>query len=341
MNGKDLLLGMKHTDPKFIEEAETATLGAAAGRPRLRLSLVLAATIALLVFMLGCALVIPLTSAEEPWISIPKLSPGAVEDGDVHLRVLSADASGVHLECSIDGFENTTIPEKSITLLQNAPFTLEKQVNGAWEPLSRLQEDPNWDTTEMLTAGYMDWYVHWSTTYGMLESGTYRFTTVVLEDHAPLSVEFTIEADTGLAAAAQDLLARDCYHLRHSERFAYGSLENVPAEDRDYFTKEPGIYTYEFWKSGDDYLILDYRNGELMGGLMLKDGVKYKLTHEQESNDTPIAGWESFPSLDVNRLTFWAQLLTGWTDGETRYAPDGSLQSVTHQTARTPSTASM
>ena len=61
MKGKDLLMGLSHIDPKFIEESETETL---ARRPRLRRPLLVAAIIALTVLLVGCTVVYVLSIKE-------------------------------------------------------------------------------------------------------------------------------------------------------------------------------------------------------------------------------------------------------------------------------------
>ena len=66
MNGKNLLIGLSHIDRKFIEESENDTIvseigthkRATQGRKVLRKPLLIAAIVALMLFLMGCAAVI-------------------------------------------------------------------------------------------------------------------------------------------------------------------------------------------------------------------------------------------------------------------------------------------
>ena len=57
MNGKDVLLGLSHIDRKFIDEAETSVLSGSQKITPLRKSLVIAAVIAMMLLLVGCAVV--------------------------------------------------------------------------------------------------------------------------------------------------------------------------------------------------------------------------------------------------------------------------------------------
>lgn len=57
MKGENLLLGLNHIDPKYIEEAEKDTLAKSSGRKRFRRPLLVAAIIALMLLLVGCGVV--------------------------------------------------------------------------------------------------------------------------------------------------------------------------------------------------------------------------------------------------------------------------------------------
>lgn len=61
--------------------------------------------------------------------------------------------------------------------------------------------------------------------------------------------------------------------------------------------------------------------------MMFKDGVKYSLVREQESNDSPIVGWMPWPDLDLDRLTGWASYIANerWQQ-ELTYRADGTIE---------------
>ena len=58
MNGKDIFLGLSYIDRKYIEEAEDAVLSGPKGRKSLHRPLLIAAIIALMLFLMGCAWVV-------------------------------------------------------------------------------------------------------------------------------------------------------------------------------------------------------------------------------------------------------------------------------------------
>lgn len=66
MNGQNLLIGLSHIDRKFIEESENDTIGTknstlkepTQGRKIFRKPLLIAAIVALMLFLMGCAAVV-------------------------------------------------------------------------------------------------------------------------------------------------------------------------------------------------------------------------------------------------------------------------------------------
>lgn len=65
-------------------------------------------------------------------------------------------------------------------------------------------------------------------------------------------------------------------------------------------------------------------------GQMYKDGVKYRLDHENDDSTNPVVGWSQWPDMDLENLTWWVGLLTDpskeWVP---HYAADGSLEKIT------------
>ena len=148
----------------------------------------IAAIIAAMVFLMGCAWVIRLTIASHP--DYPVTDATTISHDSIHLSVSDVTKTDMHVYVAIDGFEPGS--EKAIYMLQNGPFVLEKKTDSGWEMLPVLIDDPEWDADTVWTDGISDWIVNWSAVYGVLDSGTYRYTINLLEGHDPVSAEFTI-----------------------------------------------------------------------------------------------------------------------------------------------------
>ena len=306
MKGKELFKGLSYIDSKYIAEAETVTQFSVRRQQSLRRPLLLAALIGLLLMLVGCGTVLYLELAGEPWVSMEKVEGSQVPREDIRVTVNSVGPTGIQLKCDIEGFG---MEEKSIIMLQNAPCTLEKKTETGWENVPKQMEDPDWTADRMLTDGHEFVQTTWKTVYGYLDVGHYRITLEVIEGHDPFTLEFDIteEMRTENLEMAEQLVNRESWYVRETGYHTYGSLENVPEQIHDQFRGpfEDEDDVTEFWKSGDDYLCLYYDEGELEIGMMLKDGVKYSLEREWESNDAPIVGWMPWPDLDPDRLSRW------------------------------------
>lgn len=329
MKGKDLFLGMNYIDPRYIEEAENVTrLNTEKRHLTLRRPVLIAALVALLLMLVGCGTYVYLTLASEPWSSIPEVQGSDVLREDIHVTVQSVSPAGIQLQCDIDGFGTE---EKSIIMLQYAPFLLEKQTEDGWEEVPKLVEDPDWTADRVLTDGHFRVETSWATVYGYLDAGIYRITLEVVEGQEPFTLEFEITGDmrTKDLELAEDLVNREYWHVRETGYHTFGSLENVPEEIWDQFQGPFGDEddVTEYWKYGENFLCLYYDEGELEIGMMFKDGVKYSLVREQESNDSPIVGWMPWPDLDLDRLTGWASYIANelWQQ-ELTYRADGTIE---------------
>ena len=72
-----------------------------------------------------------------------------------------------------------------------------------------------------------------------------------------------------------------------------------------------------------------YDGDNISMGMMYRNGIKYKLVREWESNDAPIVGWMPWPDMDLNRLMDWSYALDD-TQGERTisYRSDGTIDTV-------------
>ena len=328
MKEKELFKGLSFIDSKYIEEAENVKVLRESRRLSLRRPIQLAAVIALVLMLVGCGTALYLELAGEPWTSMEKIEGGQVEREAITVLVNSVGPTGIQLKCDIDGFG---MEEKSIIMLQNAPCTLEKQTEAGWEKVPKQMEDPDWTADRMLTDGHEFVQTTWKTVYGYLDVGHYRITLEVIEGHDPFTLEFDIteEMRTEKLEMAEELVNREYWHVRETGYHTFGSLENVPEQIHDQFRGPFGDEDdiTEFWKYGDDYLCLYYDEGELEIGMMLKDGVKYSLEREWESNDAPIVGWMPWPDLDPDRLSRWISYFeTDQYQQELTHRTDGTME---------------
>lgn len=322
MNGQNLLIGLSHIDRKFIEESENDTISGTKGtyeksgqvRKVFRKPLLIAAIIALMLFLMGCASVIYLVLAESPFTSLPLLTGDQIAYNDIQIQVMGASPTGLAMMCTIDNpafaSENPDEAENAIDII-NGPFYLERKTENGWEELPKMIEDATWEKQTFRTGGALDLHYSWGNVYGYLDPGTYRITTTVVEGQPEVQVEFEIAAPNNMDNAeaiqkcndaVQALVNQEYYHIYLTQESKYGPQPNGIHVGDDAFSYE------EFWKSGEDYLNLYSRdNGRVNDGSMKKDGIKYRLDNEVEGDSTtPVAGWSVWPSLDDNRLAWWA-----------------------------------
>ena len=186
-----------------------------------------------------------------------------------------------------------------------------------------------------MSAGELDWLVDWSGTYGILSSGTYRYTATVVEGVEPVSVEFTVNKQEGmnLQDEIENILNAESYCVRFYMSYEYGSLEKVSDQVREYlvdFAEVENVSCGEYWKHGDDLLYFYYRGDKIINGMMYKDGVKYSLDFEGDNVNNPVIGWSQHPDLELDRLTGWVTYLSrqGFC-GNAEYDEDGSLRKIT------------
>lgn len=323
MNGKDIFYSLSYVDEDIVQEAEYGQFGKQIQEqektPRLKKvsrSLLIAAIIAGMLLLTSCATVVYMVWAESPFTSLPLLSGEDIAYDDIKVTVIGASPTGISLICTIDNpafaCENPDNAENAIDII-NGPFYLERKTDNGWEELPKRIKDATWSEQAFRTGGELDLSYSWGTVYGYLEPGTYRLTTTVVEGQPEVQVEFEIEAPKNLSNAeaiqrcndaVQAVLDRESYHIYLSQQRKFGSVpEGV------YLGEEFTDYS-EFWKSEDDYLELfsSRVEGKVVDGSMKKDGIKYRLDNEVEGySNTPIAGWSVWPTLDDERLAWWAQ----------------------------------
>ena len=294
----------------------------------------IAAIISAMVFMMGCAWVV-IKLAESPLFNYPLTESAEVDPDRIHLVVSDVTSTSMQITCSIDGVEQD---KDAIYILRNGPFTLEKQTDAGWEQLSEKISDPLKDPDEVLTDGTLEWFVDWSAVYGILEPGVYRFTTTVLEGNVPMSTTFTVEAaaeqsniGAELTKIASEILDRDYYYVRYYEKFEFGSFENLTDDEKSFLEAEYGSYSvYEYLKYGNDMLHVIHEDQHVTMGQMYKDGIKYRLDHENDDRTNPVVGWSQWPDMDLENLTWWVGLLTdSGKEWVPQYAEDGTLEKIT------------
>lgn len=284
MTGRDLYTQMSYINDKFIQEAEATPQKT---RTSLRRTTLVAAMLVLLLTLVGYAAVPAILDAEEPWISIPQVAGADVPRNDIQIRISDVTPGELTFTCKLAGFGEA---EKSVVLYTDPACTIERKTDSGWEAVTQKTADPQWDAEAVLTDGHFDGRIRWAAHYGLLDAGTYRVSAQLIEGHEAFTLEFDIteEMYTNPLERADALLNRNAWHIRQ-----------IP---------DNSSYMIEYWKCENDYLMLIYDGDRTVSGMMLKDGVKYRLAREAESNDSPIVGWASWPEMDLNRLTQWAQL---------------------------------
>ena len=311
-NAMQLLEAVGQIQDAFIMDAHSDIPKAASPRKRF---LLIAAVIAAMLALAGCAMAIHYVWAESPFTSLPRLAGEDIHYEDIELTITGVSPTGMSLMCTI---RNEAFPEENQDEAQNAigiingPFYLEKKTDTGWEELPKRIEDATWSKQEYLTGGQLDLGYSWGLVYGRLNPGTYRLTTTVVEGQPEVHVEFNIADSSNLTHAEaiqrcndaiDAVLNRECYHVYLSQLQEFGEIpEGIRMDDG-----QNTSYS-EFWKSGEDYLELYAREeGHVVDGMMKKAGVKYRLDNETEGDsNTPVAGWSVWPDLDDERLAWWA-----------------------------------
>ena len=214
----------------------------------------------------------------------------------------------------------------------DGPYTIEKKVGDGWEQLPLKAETWKQTTTQTAVWDEFDWPVDWSASYGVLESGTYRFTTELAEDIGPMSVEFEVP-DTDNATiedAVENLMNEEAYYICHTYSIDYGPQEQYTQkqwEEIIEFMENGEQHRLEYWKSGDDLLYLSYHGDRISAGMMYKDGIRYRLDHEDGDSTKAVIGWSQKPAVDISRLTDWSSdLLQPGISIEVEYGEDGKVK---------------
>lgn len=311
-NAMQLLEAVGQIQDDYIMDAHSEIPKSTSPRKRI---LLIAAVVAALLALAGCAMAIHYVWAESPFTSLPRLTGEDIHYEDIELTITGVSPTGMSLMCTIrkEAFpeENQDEAQNAIEII-NGPFYLEKKTETGWEELPKRIEDATWQKQEFITGGQLDLGYSWGLVYGRLNPGTYRLTTTVVEGQPEVRVEFNIadyanmtnaEAIQKCNDAIDAVLNRECYHVYLSQLTEYGEIpEGIRMDDG-----QNTSYS-EFWKSGEDYLELFAREeGHVVDGMMKKDGVKYRLDNETEyDSNTPVAGWSVWPALDDERLAWWA-----------------------------------
>lgn len=327
MNPMDILELIGETEDFYVMDAAENAFRVKRVRTITKKLWIFAAILAAMVIFMGCMWIVRITTATTP--DYPVVENSQIGREIVHISASEVNATGMHVTVQMDGFDSG--PGRAVIMLRPGPFVLERKTEDGWVALSPLVSDPDWNSDEVWTDGYLDWYVNWTTVYGILDSGTYRYVFDLLEGHEAFCCEFTVTPDTGnvAAKALRDVLNSDAYCVRLITESEFDSLDSLSDSDREALINRNACWVYEYWKSGDDLLHLVYRNDVLWVGMMYRDGEKYTLDHEGDNRNNPITGWSFWPDMDLNRLTEWANLLMEDSEGwEVNLDAGGALVSL-------------
>ena len=291
----------------------------------------IAAIIAVSLLLMGSAVFIRLTLATAP--EYPLVPSAEIPPENIHLSVSNVTPTSMQVYCSVDGIVEGV---NDIFMQIDGPFVLEKQTENGWEPLQVKIQDPTWDPDNMRTHGSAEWSVDWSAHYGILDSGTYRYTATVLEGNVPVSIEFVIEGQRGksLQMLLEDILTQEYYHIRYTSSNEFGSMNKLSRDERTLLESEYEnvVWLDEYWKHGDDMLNISFRNDHPWSGMMYREGMKYQLDHEGDDRSNPVRGWSPWPDGDMRWLTMWTDLTNADPDTlEIEYYDDGSLSRITRE----------
>ena len=330
MNGKDLLIELGSINPKYYDEAENETFMEIKKHKTIRRPLLVAAIIALTMLLVGCGAAIYMILAEEPWASIPRMEGSDVSREDIKITITGVSPTCLSYHCDIEGFGTE---EKSVFLYTDAPCVIEKKTDNGWQELPKQIVDTEWIADKVLTDGHFDGILHWTAHYGYLDVGVYRVTASIVEGHDDFVLEFEITDAMGNEGLemVDELADREFWHFKETSIREFGSLENVPDEFKEQFLREDegADDSSEYWKCGEDYLYLMYEGENIIHGMMYKDGIKYKLVREWESNDAPIVGWMPWPDMDLNRMMGWSYVLDDTQGDKTiSHRSDGTIDNV-------------
>lgn len=308
MTDLQLMEALGQVQDDFILEA-VHTERAASGMRFSRKMGLIAAIICLLLVLVGCGAVVYLQLAESPVFDLPQVNGSDVPAEDIILTVIDPTPSGMTLKVDIENFGDL---EKAVFMLRDGSFTLERNTTEGWKPVDILLDEVEKQADDLATDGHSQWYVSWSTTYGLLEPGHYRYTTYILEGNEAVSAEFTIEEknQTEILDTVDKLLKTDSYHIRITTERTFTFPEGVSAEDEEIYRKDYSSLYDDYIKCGEDRMLGYYENGIMTVGMLYLDGVKYKMSYEGENRKNPMIGWEVCPDMDMERLTEWTGLLS-------------------------------
>ena len=150
---------------------------------------VVAALVAVLAMLAGSVTVIRYMIAKALSNDTAQTEVTQLTKEHIQLAVDEVTSLSMRITCTIDR-ENANLDY--VPIQTAAPYTIERQTENGWEPLELKEkvwsEDPG---TVMVWDSYV-WTIEWFDAYSILESGTYRFTTAVVEELGPMSVEFTV-----------------------------------------------------------------------------------------------------------------------------------------------------
>ena len=250
---------------------------------------------------------------------------------NVHLSVGEVTPTSMRVYLTVDRDVYTL---GDVLVRWDGPYTIEKKAGDGWEQLPLKTDTWKSSSTVATVWDEYDWSVDWSACYGILESGTYRFTTELAEDIGPMSVEFEVpETDNAtIADAVESLMNEEAYHISYTYSYDYGSPDQYTQEQWERVQEameNAEKDRLEYWKSGDDLLLFFYHGDRISIGMMYKDGIRYRLDHEGDDSTNPVIGWSQMPAVDLSRFTDWNYaLLRPDFVGEVEYGEDGEVKRI-------------
>ncbi len=338
MKSENFLKAFSFLDDEYLTEAEeyakeihtmnkkTVT------RPR-RVFLI-AAVFVLMLSLLGCG-VIYLVEAVFPGAALPEMPIEDISSEDIHVSIMDVSPVGMTVYCSIDGFDAESFHAK---FMEGGSFTLAKKTESAWMPMER-KPGLEGEARAVMNDGESSWPIEWSASYGLLEPGDYRITLELIKGLAPITAEFTVENEPAEMETIEAFMAAESYHLRCTSDYRFSGLESIPEdmpqllESYRYLMEEESFSCYEYRKSGENFLYVNYNDaGIANNGQMYLDGKKYTAVNETPGDrTTPIVSWKEAPDMDFNAVKdLWMHsLLISSSQLSYEYDAEGKIAKIT------------
>ncbi len=220
----------------------------------------------------------------------------------IRFEVLESSVAGVIINCYDWRTPGRGEPEGELTVAGES--RLEMWDGSDYVPLDGIISG---NGPQALTPGSsLIWEVDWEDSHGPLEPGGYRLLKVfTYTDSGGKTEELLFRFDfrifePGFAKAIETcsdavdtIFDAESYHMVLREFSGYSSGYS------------------EYWKSGEDYLTItryfaEDGSVELCQGMMLRDGVGYRITWEGDYTNSEVSQWEVDDAVDEDHFVLWA-----------------------------------